>query len=86
NHDGGRPRWPLQDERGCGHHAQSCSVGLRAIIRNAKGEVMAILIKKVTGTLSAKNAKAKVLAISLVWARVVGLNLQFLESNILTVV
>ncbi|PON66311.1 Ribonuclease H-like domain containing protein [Trema orientale] len=64
-------------------NAKSCSVGVGAIIRNTKGEVIATLAKKVTGTLSAKTAEAKALVISLLWARDVGLNLQNLESDAL---
>ncbi|PON81292.1 Ribonuclease H-like domain containing protein [Trema orientale] len=67
-------------------NAQSCSMGVGTIICNAKGEVMAILAKKVIGTLSAETAETKALAISLLWARDIGLNLQFLESDALTVV
>ena len=46
-------------------NTQTRSVGVGAIIRNAKSEVMAALAKKVTGTFSAKNVEAKALAISL---------------------
>ncbi|PON80911.1 Ribonuclease H-like domain containing protein [Trema orientale] len=81
-------------------NAQSHSVGIGTVIGNAKGEVMAVLAKKVTGTLSANNAEVKALTISLLWARDVSLNLQLsllrardvglnlhsLESDTLTVV
>ncbi|PON79569.1 Afadin/alpha-actinin-binding [Trema orientale] len=67
-------------------NAQSCSVGVGALILNANGEVMTTLAKKVTGTLSAKIVKVKAPTISLLWTRDVGLNLQFLESDALIVV
>ncbi|PON74128.1 hypothetical protein PanWU01x14_053380 [Parasponia andersonii] len=74
-------------------NAQSRSVGVGAIIhsigailRNANGKIMAALAKKVTFTLLAKNVETKALVISLLWARDVGLNLQLLESDALTVV
>ncbi|PON59802.1 hypothetical protein PanWU01x14_156970 [Parasponia andersonii] len=67
-------------------NTQSRSVGIGVIIGNANGEVMAELANKVTSILSAKSAEAKALAISLLWARDVGLYLQCLELDTLTVI
>ncbi|PON56783.1 Serine/threonine protein kinase [Trema orientale] len=62
------------------------TVGFGAIIRNSKGEVIAALSMKIVGTLSPEMAEAKVIKVALSWTRYVGINIQFLKSDALTVV
>ncbi|PON50688.1 Ribonuclease H [Parasponia andersonii] len=62
------------------------SIGVGAIIRNSSGEVMAALAKWIDGCFSSKVTETKALGLSLLWAKDVGLNLQVVESDALTVV
>ena len=58
-------------------------MGVAAIIRNARGEVIATLAKKLDGLFTPKNVEAKALGLSFLGA-IDGLNLQPLESDALT--
>ena len=60
------------------------SIGIGAAIRNSHGQVMAALAKKVNGAWSPKLVEAKALALSLLWA--ICLNLQIMESDALAIV
>ena len=67
-------------------NVQTSTIGMGAIICNAKEKVMAVLAKKVQGYFTPRIAETKAIGVSLTWIKDVGLNLQLLDSDALTVI
>ena len=57
------------------------TTGIRAIIHALDSFVMAAPSKKIVSAFCPKEAEARALSTSLLWARDVGLNLHTVESN-----